>query len=119
MTVRRRFFDLTRRLSNRLFGPELMHRSRLVRGLWAGWRAIVELLSRHVYQPVRWQQTIDLLASTYADGVFVEVGPRSVLGDMMRRRWHPNRTIFSIDPWESATPRETVAQTLAEIRDVL
>ena len=80
---------------------------------------IVELLSRHVYQPVRWQQTIDLLASTYADGVFVEVGPRSVLGDMMRRRWHPGRMIFSIDPWESATPRETVAQTLAEIRDVL
>ena len=56
MTVRRRFFDLTRRLSNRLFGPELMHRSRLVRGLWAGWRAIVELLSPAYRRQARFER---------------------------------------------------------------
>ncbi|MCC7426704.1 MAG: class I SAM-dependent methyltransferase [Alphaproteobacteria bacterium] len=38
-------FDLARRLSNALFGPELMHRSALVRGLWSVARAVWTRLS--------------------------------------------------------------------------
>lgn len=56
MTVRRRLFDLTRRLSNRLFGPELMHRSGLVRGLWAGWRRIVEAFSPAYRRQARFER---------------------------------------------------------------
>jgi [acyl-carrier-protein] S-malonyltransferase len=48
---------------------------------------ICEALTRHVYQPVQWRRSIDLVADTYGDAVFVEVGPRAVLFNLLSPRW--------------------------------
>lgn len=51
---------------------------------------IARLLRRHVYSPVRWRHSIDLLATRYPDARFVEVGPGAVLFNLLQRRWHAN-----------------------------
>jgi [acyl-carrier-protein] S-malonyltransferase len=51
---------------------------------------IARLLRRHVYNPVRWRRSIDLLAARYPDARFVEVGPGAVLFNLLQRRWHAN-----------------------------
>lgn len=48
----------------------------------------VELLLRHVYSPVHWRESIDLLVDSLPGAVFVEVGPRSVLYNLLSPRWH-------------------------------
>jgi len=48
---------------------------------------LVDLLCRHVHQPVRWRASIDVLADRYPDATFVEVGPRSVLYNLLSPRW--------------------------------
>lgn len=50
---------------------------------------IAELLARHVYQPVRWRDSIDALAAD-PEAIFVEVGPKSVLYNLFSRSWHKN-----------------------------
>jgi [acyl-carrier-protein] S-malonyltransferase len=52
---------------------------------------IAGLLARHVYSPVHWRESIDLLAKRHLDAVFVEVGPRAVLFNLLQKRWHRNR----------------------------
>lgn len=49
----------------------------------------VELLSRHVCEPVRWRESIDYVVRTRPDVALVEVGPRAVLYNLLQRRWHP------------------------------
>jgi [acyl-carrier-protein] S-malonyltransferase len=75
---------------------------------------LVDRLTRHVHQPVLWRDTVDGLAEQHPDAVFLEVGPRTVLRDLMRRRWHAGRDVFALDdpdaPPEGA--RERVAATL-------
>ena len=51
---------------------------------------IVDRLSRHVYSPVQFKASIDGIVDRYPDAVFVEVGPRSVLYNLLHRRWHKN-----------------------------
>ena len=51
---------------------------------------VVDLLARHVYSPVLWRQAIDTIVARHPDSVFVEVGPRGVLYNMLQKRWHPN-----------------------------
>ncbi len=58
----------------------------------------VELLARHVYSPVRWRQSIDLLTRQHPDAVFLEVGPRGVLFNLLQKRWHANRKYKSDSP---------------------
>jgi [acyl-carrier-protein] S-malonyltransferase len=58
----------------------------------------IAMLTRHVFEPVRWKETVDALVARHPDGVFVEVGPRTVLRDLMARRWHTDVTVFAIDP---------------------
>lgn len=53
-------------------------------------------LSEHLYQPVLWKKSIDRLCAEIEDAVFVEVGPRTVLSDMLRRRW-VKRPIMATD----------------------
>ena len=53
-------------------------------------KRIVELLAQHVYSPVLWRQAIDDVVSRWPDAVFVEVGPRGVLYNMLQKRWHSN-----------------------------
>ena len=84
---------------------------------------VIDHLTRHVYQPVHWRTTVDALASEYHDAVFLEVGPRTVLRDLMLRRWHPGRAVFAIDDpdagpeqaWERATA--TVAAVKRALHD--
>jgi [acyl-carrier-protein] S-malonyltransferase len=49
---------------------------------------IVSMLERHVYSPVYWRDSIDLLVRRLPAAVFIEVGPRSVLYNLLQKRWH-------------------------------
>ena len=51
---------------------------------------IVQLLAQHVYSPVLWRQAIDSIVARNPDSIFVEVGPRGVLYNMLQKRWHAN-----------------------------
>ncbi len=58
----------------------------------------VEALALHVYRPVRWRESIELLADADPDTTFVEVGPRSVLFNLLSRRWRPVRRFRTDSP---------------------
>jgi hypothetical protein len=49
--------------------------------------------------------------------VFLEVGPRTVLRDLMLRRWHADRDVFALDD-PAAGPDRTLA-TLAAVQESL
>jgi [acyl-carrier-protein] S-malonyltransferase len=51
---------------------------------------MVELLSRHVYSPVLWRESVDFISELSDDLVFVEVGPRAVLYNLLGKRWKSN-----------------------------
>jgi [acyl-carrier-protein] S-malonyltransferase len=59
----------------------------------------VDLLARHVWSPVLWRESIDCLAGRYDDLVFVEVGPRAVLYNLLGKKWqrHPKYKTDSQD----------------------
>ena len=48
---------------------------------------IVDALTRHVHQPVRWCESIEAIAGCHDDAAFLEVGPRSVLHNLLQRKW--------------------------------
>ncbi len=48
----------------------------------------VDLLLRHVFSPVRWRESIDMLVDRMPGASFIEVGPRSVLYNLLAPRWH-------------------------------
>lgn len=48
----------------------------------------VDLLSSHVYHPVLWRKSIDHIVETWPESVFVELGPKSVLYNLLDRKWH-------------------------------
>lgn len=48
---------------------------------------ITRLLSMHVHSPVLWRESIELCAELHPDAAFIEVGPRSVLYNLLSRRW--------------------------------
>ena len=54
-------------------------------------RRIRALLADHVHQPVLFRQSIDVLFDRSADGVFIEVGPKNVIHNLLGRKWHPFR----------------------------
>ena len=51
---------------------------------------MVDLLSRHVCGPVLWRESIDFVSQLFVDLVFVEVGPRAVLYNLLGKRWKSN-----------------------------
>ena len=51
---------------------------------------MVELLSRHVWTPVLWRESVDFVSGVFDDLVFVEVGPRAVLYNLLGKRWKSN-----------------------------
>lgn len=75
---------------------------------------VVDRLTRHVHEPVRWRDTVDGLVARYPDAVFLEVGPRTVLADLMRRRWHADREILALDD-----PRAPLDEVRMRVDDVL
>jgi [acyl-carrier-protein] S-malonyltransferase len=52
-----------------------------------GPRRLRDLLALHVWRPVFWRQSVDCLDAQVRDPVFVEVGPKRVLHDLIGRRW--------------------------------
>lgn len=56
---------------------------------------IAHLLTAHVFSPVRWRETIELVAERAPDVVFVEVGPRTVLYNLLSRSWKKNARFAS------------------------
>jgi [acyl-carrier-protein] S-malonyltransferase len=47
----------------------------------------IDNLTRHVYQAVLWRQSIEAVVGRYSHPVFIEVGPQSVLFNMLDQRW--------------------------------
>jgi [acyl-carrier-protein] S-malonyltransferase len=50
-------------------------------------RRVRELLALHVYRPVFWRQALECLDAQVRDPVYVEVGPKSVLTNLIGHRW--------------------------------
>jgi [acyl-carrier-protein] S-malonyltransferase len=46
-------------------------------------------LAQQVCRPVRWRTSIDRVAAEFADVTFVEVGPGTVLVNLLRPKWRP------------------------------
>jgi [acyl-carrier-protein] S-malonyltransferase len=82
---------------------------------------IVDCLARHVWNAVQWRDTVDGLVAAYPDAVFLETGPRTVLRDLMMRRWHQGRTVFAVDALDARrdTFAQSVTATLAEVARAL
>lgn len=59
----------------------------------------VELLATHVHRPVLWRHSIDAIVDGWPEAVFVEVGPRKVLSNLLRKKWHRVRK-FHLDSLE-------------------
>lgn len=60
---------------------------------------LVELLSTHVHAPVLWRESIEAVVERCPEAAFVEVGPMSVLHNLMHRKWVRNRK-FRVDSRE-------------------
>ncbi len=63
---------------------------------------IRQLLTDHVHRPVRWKACVDWLAAEAPDPIFVEVGPRRILSNLMRRPWrsepcHTTSTVAELE----------------------
>lgn len=70
---------------------------------------IMELLGRHVYQPVLWRQSIEYIVNLHPDAVFIEVGPRSVLYNLLSRKWLKNERYRTDTPTGQPAAHAAVA----------
>jgi len=59
----------------------------------------VDLLATHVHHPVLWRRSIDAIVERWPEAVFLEVGPRKVLFNLLHRKWHRVRK-FHVDSLE-------------------
>jgi [acyl-carrier-protein] S-malonyltransferase len=75
---------------------------------------IVGLLLRHVYEPVRWRESIELLCESVPGARFIEVGPRGVLYNLLSPRWK-RVDRFKTDSAEDVTA--AFSATCARLRD--
>jgi len=76
---------------------------------------IVSCLTRHVSEPVRWQDAIDGLVAEHPDAAFIEVGPGRALHNMMGRDWRKARRL-RIDAADQADPHEHFSATVQALR---
>lgn len=72
-----------------------------------------ELLATHVHEPVLWRRSLDHLVEHYPEAVFVEVGPMSVLHNLMHRKWLDNRKFRTDSRDELATHVASVVRELS------
>jgi [acyl-carrier-protein] S-malonyltransferase len=77
-------------------------------------RRLCDLLAAHVWRPVFWRQSVDCLDAQVRDPVFVEVGPKRVLYDLLGRRWLA-RPRFATDSAEGF--RGHLASVVQDLRD--
>jgi len=52
---------------------------------------IRDCLAAHVFNPVRWQKSVEAVAARSSDPLFLEVGPRAVLFNLIARGWTPGK----------------------------
>jgi [acyl-carrier-protein] S-malonyltransferase len=71
-----------------------------------------ELLAAHVHEPVLWRQSLDHLVEQHPEAVFVEVGPMSVLHNLMHRKWLDNRKFRTDNREELANHFASVVREL-------
>ncbi|MEZ4323414.1 MAG: ACP S-malonyltransferase [Myxococcota bacterium] len=57
----------------------------------------VELLTRHVCEPVQWSRCIDAVADAHRPVTFVEVGHGRGLSGLLRRSWRPEPRVWTSD----------------------
>ncbi|HEX2252555.1 MAG TPA: ACP S-malonyltransferase [Thermoanaerobaculia bacterium] len=64
--------------------------------------AIIDLMARHLCEPVRWRQSIDHVVRRHPGAVFVEVGPRRALAAFfyLEKTWHPKTRYYITDELE-------------------
>jgi [acyl-carrier-protein] S-malonyltransferase len=74
--------------------------------------AIVDSLARQACRPVLWRMSIEQLVHRHRDLTFIEVGPRSLLYNLLQRNWLPNRRL-KIDT--SGDLRTNFAQLVDEL----
>jgi [acyl-carrier-protein] S-malonyltransferase len=73
----------------------------------------IELLSSHVHRPVLWRQSIDLVLGSWPQATLVEVGPRSVLFNLLDRKWHRGISKHHVDV--SDNPAEHLRDLIATL----
>ena len=84
----------------------------------AGPGTFVELLARHVFEPVRWRALIEAVLVRYPGAVFLEVGPRASLAALLRR-WKPELPVFAVDPAGTEAPEAGFRAAMEGIRRAL
>ena len=60
-------------------------------------REFVEHLQAHVSRPVLWQRSIEAVLARHPDATLVEVGPRTVLYNLLSRKWLKNLRLHTDD----------------------
>jgi [acyl-carrier-protein] S-malonyltransferase len=73
-------------------------------------QGFVSMLSSHISSPVLWRASVDWLVAKHPDAVFVEVGPKGVLYNLLDRRWHRDIQRFKLD---------SAQDTEAHLREVI
>ena len=66
------------------------------------------LLAAQVCSPVRFRHSIEMVSERFPDSAYVEVGPRTVIYDLLNRRWKPFRK------YRTDAPTEEFAVALAD-----
>ncbi len=68
---------------------------------------LIDLIGRHLYEPVYWRQSIDTILRRHRRPVFVEVGPRRALSAFFfhEKSWVPADRYYSIDNMDAETGR--------------
>ena len=73
---------------------------------------IIEMLFEHVFRPVLWRKSIELVTARFPDASFIEVGPGTVLFNMLQRKWVANQR-HATDRPEGLRDLTTEGQTRA------
>ena len=72
-------------------------------------------LTRHVSEPVLWQQSVDRVVAAHPEACFLEVGPGGVLHNMMSRAWRGVRSA-RVDAPDGGDPRAHFASIVETLR---
>jgi [acyl-carrier-protein] S-malonyltransferase len=73
----------------------------------------IELMARHVWRPVLWRESIDFLTARYGDPVFVEVGPRATLYNLLGKKWKNNLKYKTDSPDDLRASFQALGSALA------
>lgn len=69
----------------------------------------IDCLTAHVHRPVQWRKSIDEVTDSHPDCVFVEVGPKTALCDLMRKSWKRNKRLAT-----DTMPVDEIARCLSD-----